>query len=598
MAILAVQVMVFLPQPVYAATSTLAITSEGYYTGGTYVGGSTNYTNLNSDDGDTSYLEMKYFAEIHSYNMADFTALYSAINSVTVYIKSRSAVATYTNCDWIIVTPLVRISATDYKGTGTSTAGSCDWITFSKTWTTNPATGTAWTASAINAAEFGFDSDNYGTISKLHTTYLYVVVDYTAATAPIVTTQAVTAITATTATGNGNVTSDGGATITERGTVISTSANPTTADTKDTATGTTGAFTTSIDGLTKNTTYHVRAYAINSIGTSYGSDVSFTTLADPTISTVAASQVAATTARLNANVTFDGRESCTVTFVYTDGTGFADYLAVKNAIGSVETAASGTYVTGGLPYLDITGLTTLTEYSFAVKITNSVGTAYGNVLTFTTKSNIMPPASLTAFPSSTTISLTWTKGSGSTYSLLRYSPAEYPATTTSGSMGYLGTGNSVRITGLTPGTTYYWSAWGMSGGTYSDNYTTTLCTTLAYDDAAGSDVDIEVPAENSLWMQTPDTSKLDNVPLFNAAVNLWNENYGIPDTSIWYFIWFMVGIGSGILIYTRSSQNLVATFGAELIWFGIGSVMGLIWMWIVFVFIIIASGFIVFGHRH
>ena len=138
----------------------------------------------------------------------------------------------------------------------------------------------------------------------------------------------------------------------------------------------------------------------------------------------------------------------------------------------------------------------------------------------------------------------------------------------------------------------------MSGGTYSDNYTTTLCTTLAYDDAAGSDVDIEVPAENSLWMQTPDTSKLDNVPLFNAAVNLWNENYGIPDTSIWYFIWFMVGIGGGILIYTRSSQNLIATFGAELIWFGIGSVMGLIWMWIVFVFIIIALGFIAFGHRH
>lgn len=100
--------------------------------------------------------------------------------------------------------------------------------------------------------------------------------------APTVTTQAVSVIDKTTATGNGNVTSDGGDTITERGTVYSTSENPTTSDTKDTAAGTTGAFTTSIDTLTKGTLYHVRAYAINSVGTSYGSDVTFTTKTDYT----------------------------------------------------------------------------------------------------------------------------------------------------------------------------------------------------------------------------------------------------------------------------------------------------------------------------
>lgn len=94
--------------------------------------------------------------------------------------------------------------------------------------------------------------------------------------APTVTTQAVTDIDKTTATGNGNVTSDGGSAITERGTCISTSANPTTADTKFTTTGTTGAFTTSMTSLTKGQHYHVRAYAINSIGTSYGADVEFT----------------------------------------------------------------------------------------------------------------------------------------------------------------------------------------------------------------------------------------------------------------------------------------------------------------------------------
>lgn len=318
----------------------------------------------------------------------------------------------------------------------------------------------------------------------------------------------------------------------------------------------------------------------------------------PTISTVAASQIATTTARLNSSVTFDGGESCNVTFVYTVGTGFADYAAINADASKVEVAASGTYTTGQLPYVDIASLAASTTYSFAVKITNSVSTAYGSVLTFTTSSGISEPESLTAIPYGTSVSLIWPKGIGSTYSLLRYSIAEYPSAVTSGSLGYLGTGTSVEVTGLTEGTTYYWSIWGMSGGTYSDNYTTALCTTLAYDAAAESDIDIETPAENSMWMQSPSTSKLQDIPMLNAVVAMWNDSYKAPDTTIWYFIWFMVGIGGGIVLYNRTSYNLVATFGAELVWFGAGAVVGLLWLWIVFVLLIIALGFIVFGHRH
>ena len=95
--------------------------------------------------------------------------------------------------------------------------------------------------------------------------------------APTVTTQAVTSIAPTTATGNGNVTSDNGATITERGVVVSTSSNPTIADDKFTSAGTTGAFTADITGRTAGKLYYVRAYAINSVGTSYGDNVAFTT---------------------------------------------------------------------------------------------------------------------------------------------------------------------------------------------------------------------------------------------------------------------------------------------------------------------------------
>jgi len=97
--------------------------------------------------------------------------------------------------------------------------------------------------------------------------------------APTVTTQAVSSIATTTATGNGNITATGGENASAWGTCLSTSANPTTADTVDAGSGAggTGAFTTSIDSLTAGTLYHVRAYATNSAGTSYGADVDFTT---------------------------------------------------------------------------------------------------------------------------------------------------------------------------------------------------------------------------------------------------------------------------------------------------------------------------------
>jgi len=79
------------------------------------------------------------------------------------------------------------------------------------------------------------------------------------------------------ATAGGNVTSDGGASVTERGVVWATSINPTTSNNKVVVSGTTGSYSAEITGLTSNTTYHVRSFATNSVGTSYGADVSFTT---------------------------------------------------------------------------------------------------------------------------------------------------------------------------------------------------------------------------------------------------------------------------------------------------------------------------------
>ncbi len=94
---------------------------------------------------------------------------------------------------------------------------------------------------------------------------------------PTVSTSSVSNITQTSATCGGNVTSDGGATVTARGVCWSTSQNPTVNSNKTNDGSGTGSYTSNITGLNHNTTYYVRAYATNGEGTSYGEVKSFTT---------------------------------------------------------------------------------------------------------------------------------------------------------------------------------------------------------------------------------------------------------------------------------------------------------------------------------
>ena len=95
---------------------------------------------------------------------------------------------------------------------------------------------------------------------------------------PDVSTTDVTAITQTTASGGGNVTSDGGATVTEYGVCWSTAINPTIAGSHTSDGSGTGGFVSNLTGLAENTLYYLRAFATNSVGTAYGNQVSFTTL--------------------------------------------------------------------------------------------------------------------------------------------------------------------------------------------------------------------------------------------------------------------------------------------------------------------------------
>ena len=96
---------------------------------------------------------------------------------------------------------------------------------------------------------------------------------------PTIETVAITNISATSATSGGNVLSNGYLSITAKGIVWSTSQNPTTILTTKTNEGTgDSSFVSTLSSLTPNTLYYVRAYAVNSNGTSYGNQISFTSL--------------------------------------------------------------------------------------------------------------------------------------------------------------------------------------------------------------------------------------------------------------------------------------------------------------------------------
>ena len=103
---------------------------------------------------------------------------------------------------------------------------------------------------------------------------------------PELTTSAVVNISQTTADCGGNITSDGGAKVIYHGVCWSINQMPTTTDSNRIAWTSVEIFTNNIAGLKANTTYYVRAFAINSAGTGYGNEVSFTTLEEETLTDI------------------------------------------------------------------------------------------------------------------------------------------------------------------------------------------------------------------------------------------------------------------------------------------------------------------------
>ena len=198
----------------------------------------------------------------------------------------------------------------------------------------------------------------------------------TAAGLSSITTDNAIAITSTTATSGGNVISDGGSTISERGICWSLGASPTIADGKLTSSGTTGTFISNLTGLIPVTTYYVRAYAINTDGTAYGNEISFTTVTGlPLVSTAAITSVGSTSATSGGNVSSDGGVTITARGICWGTT--VNPTTADSKITDATTTI-GTFIS------NLSGLNLATTYHVRAYVINSFGTAYGADLTFTT----------------------------------------------------------------------------------------------------------------------------------------------------------------------------------------------------------------------
>ena len=286
---------------------------------------------------------------------------------------------------------------------------------------------------------------------------------------PTLTTTNITSITMTSAVSGGNITTDGGGSVTARGICWAISTSPTLANSKTTDGTGTGAFTSNLTGLTSGSTYYVRAYATNSAGTAYGNELSFTATSVqlPTLTTAGITSITPTSAVSGGNISADGGGSVTAR-------GICWATATSPTIANSKTTdGTGT----GAFTSNLTGLTSGSIYYVRAYATNSAGTAYGNELSFTATSVQLPTlttAGITSITPTNAVSggnISADGGGSVTARGICWATATSPTIANSKTTDGTGTGAfTSNLTGLTPGSMYYVRAYATnSAGTAYGN---------------------------------------------------------------------------------------------------------------------------------
>lgn len=393
---------------------------------------------------------------------------------------------------------------------------------------------------------------------------------------PTVSTAQVTDILPTTAIAGGNVTDDGNHNVTERGVCWSTEHNPD-LDDNHALNGTgIGNFTVQMTGLTPATKYYVRAYATNSEGTSFGSEVSFTTLgiSKPSLTTQSVTNITRTTATSGGVVTSDGGAA-----VFERGICWST---------SHNPDVSGSHLTSGQGEgsftIQMTGLTPNTTYYVMAYAINSVGVGYGEEKTFRTE-NISNPLVTTANVSN--ITQTTAMGGGNvtdegggtvTERGICWGLTENPTIQDNHASNGGGTGLfTVQMTGLAPGTTYHVRAYAKNATNigYGDdvtfetqpiqkpNVSTSNISNIGHTTATGggnvtSDGGAAVTERGICWSTSPNPSINDNHAYSGMGVGAYSiEMTGLTPGTAYYVRAYAknsaeIGYGSDVVFTTLS----------------------------------------------
>ena len=277
---------------------------------------------------------------------------------------------------------------------------------------------------------------------------------------PSVTTSQISSVTASTATGGGAITSAGGDPVTSSGLCWGFSQNPdlSTCAGKTNEPYLSGSWSNSqLGSLLPGTTYYVRAYATNSVGTGFGLQVGFTSAAlIPSLTTAAISAVTTATAMGGGAITSDGGATVTVSGLCWDT---AQNPNLSSPGKTTDGNLSGSWSSSPLNSL-LTGMT----YYVRAYATNSVGTGYGPQVVFTTAASI-PSLTTGSIGAVTTITatgggaITGNGGAAITVSGLCWGTTQNPDLSSCAgktSDGFLsGSWSSSPLSSLIAGTIYY-----------------------------------------------------------------------------------------------------------------------------------------------
>jgi len=288
----------------------------------------------------------------------------------------------------------------------------------------------------------------------------------------------------------------------------------------------------------------------------YGTDMYFETYgtyppAVPSIVPKDASDITQYEAKLNATVSNDGYEACDVRFGY--GTtskakmDFEDYDTVTDWVNDY-------YTTGMNASVNVDSLDADTTYYYRVQIKNSAGTATSDEISFTTLDDFTAPVNFRAVTESTVINLFWVKGTGASTTMIRYSYGSYPTSTTDGILLYSGTGSNTTHTGLTSGSTVYYTAWSVSGVDISEGVNLLATTTIQEE----GDVDLTKPTTPVNWFIDIDPTTMENFEPVYSMMNDIADSIDMPHPTFWFLAATTMSVAGGVGVYSWKKSLLGA----------------------------------------